>query len=135
MSSLIVFYEEPFWVGVYEKQNKNSYLVCKIVFGAEPLGNELYEFLLKNYSNLKFTKTTYSVATATTKKNPKRVKRDVIKQMKIHGSSTKSQNALKLEYSKNKLEKRKKRKQQKEEAKAIKFKLHSEKRKEKHKGH
>ena len=47
-SSLTVFFEEPFWVGVYERQSGNRLEVCKITFGAEPKDYEVYDFLLRN---------------------------------------------------------------------------------------
>ena len=35
-SSLTVFFEDPFWVGVYERTDGGRYEACKITFGAEP---------------------------------------------------------------------------------------------------
>ena len=35
-STLTVFFENPFWVGVYERIDGDRYEVCKITFGAEP---------------------------------------------------------------------------------------------------
>lgn len=47
VSKLTVFFEEPFWIGVYERQFKGKLEVCKIIFGAEPKDYDVYEFLLK----------------------------------------------------------------------------------------
>ena len=70
--------------------------MCKIMFGAEPKDCEIYDFVLKNYYRLRF-----SPAVATDVKeairNPKRVWRDVRKQVKNTGIGMKSQQALKLQ--------------------------------------
>ena len=35
-ASLTVFFEEPFWVGVFERIEDGKLSVCKVTFGAEP---------------------------------------------------------------------------------------------------
>ncbi len=77
---LKVFFEEPFWLGVFERISEGKLSVCKVTFGAEPKDYEICDFVLKNYYRLKF-----SPAVATDVKeagrNPKRVQRDVRKQV------------------------------------------------------
>jgi len=46
---LTVFFEEPFWVGVFERVSDGKLSVCKVTFGAEPKDYEIYDFVLKNY--------------------------------------------------------------------------------------
>ena len=58
-STLTVFFENPFWVGVYERIDGDRYEVCKITFGAEPKDYEVWDFLLKNWSKLKFSPTCF----------------------------------------------------------------------------
>lgn len=48
------FFDNPFLVGVLSGQKKNKLSVCRVVFGAEPKDYEVYDFILKNYKNLKF---------------------------------------------------------------------------------
>lgn len=36
MAKQIVYFESPFWVGFYERNEKGRYTVCKITFGVEP---------------------------------------------------------------------------------------------------
>lgn len=55
-SSLTVYFEEPFWVGVLERSDGRKYEVCKTVFGGEPTDGENYEFFLKNYNRLRFSR-------------------------------------------------------------------------------
>lgn len=53
--TLTVFFDEPFWVGVFERQSKGTLSVCKVTFGAEPKDYEIYDFILKNYYQLRFS--------------------------------------------------------------------------------
>ena len=59
---LTVFFEEPFWIGVFEHISEKKLSVCKVTFGAEPKDYEIYDFVLKNYYRLKFSP---AVATGT----------------------------------------------------------------------
>ena len=49
---LSVFFEEPFWVGVFEIIEDGRISVAKVTFGTEPKDYEVYEFILKHYYNL-----------------------------------------------------------------------------------
>ena len=52
---LTVFFEQPFWVGVFECISEGKLSVCKVTFGAEPKDYEVYDFVLRNYYRLKFS--------------------------------------------------------------------------------
>ena len=127
------FFEEPFWVGVFERVSEGRLSVCKVTFGAEPKDYEVYDFVLKNYYRLRF-----SPAVATDVKeagrNPKRVQREVQKQVQNTGIGTKSQQALKLQQEQLKIERKIVCREQREAEKQRQFKLKQQKRKEKHKG-
>ena len=45
-SKLTIYFEEPFWVGVFEELDGNKLSVCRMVFGAEPTDAEIYDFIL-----------------------------------------------------------------------------------------
>ena len=130
---LTVFFEEPFWVGVFERVSDGKLSVCKITFGAEPKDYEVYEFILKNYYQLRFSP---AVATDVkeTSRNPKRVQREVRKQVKNTGIGTKSQQALKLQQEQLKTERKIVSREQRETEKQRQFELKQQKRKEKHRG-
>ena len=67
-------------------------------------------------------------------RNPKRMQRDVIKQLRDTGIGTKSQQALKLQQEQNKQERKVKSREQKlAEAKRM-FELKQQKKKERHRG-
>jgi hypothetical protein len=130
---LIVFFEEPFWVGVFERVSEGNLSVCKVTFGAEPKDYEVYEFVLKNYYQLQFSP---AVATGVKEasRNPKRVQREVRKQVQNTGIGTKSQQALKLQQEQLKIERKIVSREQREAEKQRQFELKQQKRKEKHRG-
>lgn len=130
----MVFFEEPFWVGVFERNEDGKLSVAKVTFGAEPKDCEILDFVLKHYYDLQFSSAVETVVKET-KKNPKRVQRDVRKEMKKTGIGTKSQQALKLQQEQNK-QQRKVENRERNLAKAQrKFELKQKKKKEKHRGH
>ena len=130
---LTVFFEEPFWVGAFERVLDGKLSVCKVTFGAEPKDYEIYDFVLKNYYQLRF-----SPAVATDVKeaghNPKRVQREVRKQAQNTGIGTKSQQALKLQQEQLKTERKAVSREQQKAEKQRQFELKQQKRKEKHRG-
>lgn len=133
-SKLTVFYDDPFWCGIYERMSEGRLEVCKITFGAEPKDYEVYEFLLLNWDNLRFSPPVKAAKMQAGKVNPKRMQRIVKKQLETHGVGTKSQQALKLQQEENKIIRKEKSRKQKEEEKQWQFDLKQQKRKEKHKG-
>ena len=47
-TSLTVFFDNPFWVGVFERVDEVKLFVCKVTFGAEPKDyDDLFEFLFQ----------------------------------------------------------------------------------------
>ena len=130
---LTVFFEEPFWVGIFECISEGKLSVCKVTFGAEPKDYEVYDFVLKNYYQLRFSP---AVATDVkeSRRNPKRIKREVRKQIQNTGIGTKSQQALKLQQEQLKIERKTVSREQREAEKQRQFELKQQKRKEKHRG-
>ena len=133
-SSFTVFFDEPFWIGVFERIEGDRLSVCKVTFGAEPTDAEIYTFLLSNYNKFKFSK---PIKTEQKQKadNPKRRIRNAKKMIENKGIGTKSQQALKMQYEEMKTERKLISKEQKEAAHKRQFELKQQKRKEKHKGH
>jgi len=103
-SSLTILFENPFWIGLYERIDNNRYEVCKIVFGAEPKDYEVYDFLLENWHKLKFSPSVKAEKNEERKINPKRLKREINKQLENKGIGTKAQQALKMQHELRKIE-------------------------------
>ena len=131
---LTVYFEEPFWVGIFERIEDGKLSVAKVTFGAEPKDYEVQEYIRKYYSSLKFSPAVDTVV-KDIKRNPKRMQREAKKQMQETGIGTKSQQALKLQQEQNKQE-RKVRSREKKEADELRmFELKQQKKREKHRGH
>jgi len=134
-SILTILFENPFWIGLYERIDGDKYEASKIIFGAEPKDYEVYDFLLKNFAKLRFSPLVKIENIEERKINPKRMQREIKKQVENKGISTKAQQALKLQHEQNKLDRKVRNRELKEAEKERKFALRQEKKKAKHKGH
>lgn len=132
---LTVFFEEPFWVGLYEREDDGRYEVAKVTFGAEPKDYEVYEYFLANWHSLRFSPSMEAAAADEQRISPKRRQREAQKAVQAVGIGTKAQQALKLQQEQGKLERRARSKQQREDEEVRLFQLKQKKRKEKHRGH
>ena len=134
-AGLTVLFEDPFWVGLYEREASGTYQVCKITFGAEPKDYGVYAFLLEHWRHLPFSPSMEAAAPEERRINPKRMQRQIQKSLQNTGIGTKAQQALQLQREQGK-EARKKVSRKEREAEADRqFALRQEKRLEKHKGH
>ena len=131
---LIVYFDDPFWVGIFERVENGKLSVAKVTFGAEPKDYEIQEFIIRNYYRLKFSRAVDTVVKGG-KRNPKRLQRDAKKMVLEKGIGTKSQQAIKLLQEQNKLDRKVKSRDQKEAEELRLFELKQQKKKEKHKGH
>ncbi|MDD6444767.1 MAG: YjdF family protein [Lachnospiraceae bacterium] len=130
---LTVFFEDPFWVGVFERISDGKLSVCKVTFGAEPKDYEIYAFVLRNHGRLKFSPSVEAEAKKTSH-NPKRIQREIQRQVQNTGIGTKAQQALKLQQEQMKTERKTESRRRREEEKQLRFEQKQQKRKEKHRG-
>ena len=131
---LTVYFEEPFWVGVFERIADGKLSVCKVTFGAEPKDYDVLDFVLRHYHDLKFSPAV-AAGEKQTADNPKRRQRNARRQLQNTGIGTKSQQALQLQREAMKTERRQVSREQREAQKQLQFEQRQKKRKEKHKGH
>ena len=134
-SKLTVFFEDPFWVAVYERMSGGKLEVCKVVFGAEPKDHEVYAYFLSHWHTLRFSAPLTAGDRPETRANPKRVQRLVNRELQAKGLGTKAQMALKSQQAAGKIARKRTARMQKEAEKQRSFELKRQKRKEKHKGH
>ena len=132
--NLTVFFEDPFWVGVFEITSAGEMAVCKVTFGAEPKDYEIYDFILQHFYSLHFGPTV-PVSHKENTTNPKRLQREIRKSLQNVGIGTKSQQALKLQHEENKHTHQKKTHLEKEMKQLMLFDMRQQKKKEKKKGH
>ena len=131
---LTVFFEDPFWVGVFERICDGKLSVCKVTFGAEPKDYDILDFINRHYYGLKFSPAV-EVEMKETADNPKRRQRNAAKQMQNTGIGTKSQQALQMQREEMKTERRQISKEMREAEKQKQFDLKQQKKREKHRGH
>ena len=133
-TSLTVFFEDPFWVGVFERVDDGKLSVCKVTFGAEPKDYDVWEFILRHYDELVF-----SPAVETEMRqiadNPKRRLRNVRKQTERSGIGTKSQRALQMQREEMKKERRQLNREERDAEAQRRFEMKQAKKKEKRRGH
>ena len=133
-STLTVYHDGQFWVGMFERVEGEKLRACRMVFGAEPSNEELQELIVKRYRHLRFTEPVASSAAPKIAANPKRRQREAAREMKRTGPSTKAQQALSKEREatarQRKVETRERREQEKQRC----FEMRQEKRKQKHRG-
>ncbi|MGN0747924.1 MAG: YjdF family protein [Aristaeellaceae bacterium] len=131
---LTVWFEEPFWVGMFERTDGGRLSVAKVVFGAEPKDCEVYAYVLRHYNGLIFSPAVDADAKALPR-SPKRQLRDVKKQLENRGAGTRSQQALKMQQEQGKAERKARSRAQKEAEEQRRFAMKQQKRRDKHRGH
>lgn len=110
LTRLTVFFEAPFWVGMFERFEGGTLSVCRIVFGAEPKDYDVLSYVLKNYTRLRFSPAV-AAAVRQDAANPKRMQRE-----------------------EQKLERKTRTRAQRDAEKQLKFDRRQQKRKKKHRG-
>lgn len=131
---LTVFFEDPFWVGVFERIEDGCLSVCKITFGAQPREQEVYDFVLKGYRHLQFSPAV-KVDGQTVIHSPKQMKKQAKRDMARTGIGTKAQQALQAQREAKKTTRKQRSKAEKIAEEARQFAIRQQKRKEKHRGH
>ncbi|MGN0302197.1 MAG: YjdF family protein [Anaerotardibacter sp.] len=133
-ASLILFHDGQFWVGVAERVEDGRLSACRIVFGAEPSDEEIFQFVCRKWSSLPF-QGNLEAEPPKTSKNPKRRMREAAKAVSQRGASTKSQQALSEAREAMKEESKAKRTEAKRELERERFEQKQAKKKLKKRGH
>ncbi len=133
-TSLTVFFDDPFWVGVFERLDEGKLSVCKVTFGAEPKDYEVWAFVLRRYDRLVFSPAVETELRQAAD-NPKRRLRNARKQTERSGIGTKSQQALQAQREEMKTERRQISREQREAEAQRRFEMKQAKKKEKRRGH
>ena len=133
-ASLTVFFEDPFWVGVFERIEDGKLSVCKVTFGAEPKDYDVWDYVLHHYYELVFSPA-IETETRQTADNPKRRLRNARKHLEKTGIGTKSQQALQRQREEMKTERRQISREEREAEARRRFEMKQTKKKEKRRGH
>jgi hypothetical protein len=134
--TLTVFFENPYWVGLFTISEDGKSRYCKVTFGKEPSDAELYEFCLKKLAHLEFSDSYQTGIEKTSATNPKRRQREIAKELQGRSSIKKSYEAVKEFIHQNEKKARQKERKKKviEDSEHI-FLAKQQKHKEKHRGH
>ena len=89
-STLTVYHDGQFWIGLAEHVEDGRYGIARIVFGAEPSDEEILRFVVGKWEKLSFSG---DDPTETNKpaKNPKRRAREAAKALERPAMGTKAQ--------------------------------------------
>lgn len=133
-----ILFDKRFWVGIFERVDKEGYAVARHIFGPEPSDPEIYEFVLNNFHELNFG-SAKEITVTIQRMNPKRVQREVRREMEklkeTSRPSTLAQDYMREELEKKKLAKKRNSSAEKQARKDQQFALKQNKKKEKHRGH
>ena len=132
-TKLTVFFDDPFWVGVFERIENGRLSVCRVTFGAQPKDSEVYDFICRHYTELSFSPPVADPERQTPD-NPKRRQKNARKQMERSSVGTKSQQALQMQFEQNKRARKVKSREQKQAEAERQFALKQQKKREKHRG-
>lgn len=131
---LTVFFEDPFWVGVFERTEDGTLSAAKVTFGAEPRDYDVLCYVLDHYHELAFSPPVVSEDRKRAD-NPKRRQRAAAREMQQTGVGTKSQQALQAQREMMKVERKSISKEEREAEAQRRFELRQQKKKEKKRGH
>lgn len=133
-STLTVYHDGQFWVGLVEHVEDGKLGATRIVFGAEPSDEEILQFVVRRWEKLSFFGSKDPGKTKLAK-NPKRRMREAAKALKESPTSTKAQQALSAEREAMKADSIRVRSQRRREMALQRYELRSAKRKRKRCGH
>ncbi len=125
-STLTVYHDGQFWVGMAEHVEDGRYGVARIVFGAEPSDEEILQFVVGKWEKLSFFGDD-PVETSKPAKNPKRRAREAAKVLKRPAVAA-QRKAMKRESAQA-------RSQRRADEAETRFEQRKLKRKQKHRGH
>lgn len=132
--SLTVFFEDPFWVGVFERVENDQLSVCRHVFGAEPTNAEVFTFIQQRFRKLEFSPT-IAIDRQTHHSNPKRRQRTTRKATEARGIGSKAQQALAAQREASKDNRSASQRKAREASQAERYAKRRAKQKAKHRGH
>ena len=133
-STLTVYHDGQFWVGLAEHVEDGRYGAARIVFGAEPSDEEILRFVVSKWERLAFFGHDPTEASKPAK-NPKRRAREAARALKRPAMSTEAQQALAAQRETMKRESARARSQRRADEAEARFEQRKLKRKQKHRGH
>lgn len=132
---LKVFFDDPFWIGVFEKHCDGQIRVARVVFGPEPKMPQILAMMNRCRSIEYSAPQPGPVRIDAIRINPKRRQRMINRDRKKPGCSTNAQLALKHHQESRRELQQQSARERKEEALDRKFQMKQAKRKARKRGH
>ena len=133
-STLTIYHDGQFWVGMFECVEDGTLIVCRVVFGAEPSNEEVLRLVCDGWTTLRFTEPVEGIEIAPAHANPKRRQREAAKALSQRGPSTKAQQALAEAREASGLSRKAEKREQRDREREDRFEQRRQKRKLKHRG-
>lgn len=133
-SIFTVFFEDPFWVGVLERNYNGINYMGKYIFGAEPTNIELLQFYINKFDTIKCIK----ISENNIEKHITGFKKSLNKAKKAQnniGISTKSQSLFKKAFEEEIKIKKAEKREEKYKDKEERYKIKLQKKLKKKQGH
>jgi len=130
-----IYFEDPFWVGIFERIDNNTIAIARHVFGGEPTDAELYRFVLEDYRRLEFSAPIPTPAAVSKPRNFKRAQREARRSTQPAGIGTLAQRAIQAERERHKQVRQEDQRALRSEQAERKFKLKQERKKQRQRGH
>ncbi len=134
-TTLTVYYDGQFWVGVVERVEDGAFSAARTIFGSEPSDEEVLQFVLHRWDSLRFSGGVPAEKRATHARSPKRRKREAAKATSASAPGTKAQQAIAQMREESKRDAKTSRAERKRIESVRKYSLRRDKRKKKHRGH
>jgi hypothetical protein len=133
---LTVLFDNPYWIGVLEEERDGNLYVARHIFGAEPSDQLVYEFVLNEMAALQRRMTVGIPIEAGERKavNPKRMQREVRRELARDGLTSKAREAMRLQIETRKQEHKRESRAEREALKEYKRGIAREKAKARHRG-
>jgi hypothetical protein len=93
-STLTVYHDGQFWVGMFERVEEGRLRACRVVFGPEPSAEEIQQLVCERWDKLCFCEPVGCDEAPKVSQNPKRRQREAARELGRRGPSTKAQQAL-----------------------------------------
>ena len=124
---LTVWFADPFWWAMYEREAEGRLEVCRHTFGAEPKDGEVWQWLLSAWRGLDLSPAVEAPRRPSGRENPKRARRQARNRPEKTGAGTKAQQALQLQREARRAERAQRHRQRDAAEEERRFRLRQEK--------
>ncbi len=134
---LTILFDSPYWIGLLEDERDGFLYAARYIFGAEPSDQQVYAFVQHDLLDLT-AQMTVGLPIETAERhpvNPKRMQREVRRELSQTGVTTKAQEAMRLQIESRKRIRREDKREQRDALRDHKRAVAREKARAKHRGH